>query len=99
MTQYLPRATRLRIDTLRWANAAGAGDLTYADAFDHDATPGGSLDSGSAVSGAKWDAWSRLTSFLFAKACTQNPCVALHCDLYRFPLQGLLYIMQHYCTT
>lgn len=43
------------------------GDLTYADAFDADAGPPGSLDSGSALSGAKWDSWGRLTSPLFAK--------------------------------
>ena len=45
-----------------------AGDLTYADAFDQDASPRGSPDSGSAASGAKWDAWGRLTSPLFAQA-------------------------------
>ena len=44
-----------------------AGDLTYADTFDQDAQPQGSPDSGSAASGAKWDAWGRLTSSLFAQ--------------------------------
>ncbi len=48
--------------------SALAGDLTYADAFDIDAPPRGSPDSGSAASGAKWDAWGRLTSSLFAQA-------------------------------
>ena len=48
--------------------SVSAGDLTYADAFDPDAAPRGSLSSGSAASGAKWDAWGRLTSSLFAQA-------------------------------
>ncbi len=51
-----------------------AGDLTYADTFDQDVQPQGSPDSGSAASGAKWDAWGRLTSSLFAQV-RQSVCV------------------------